>query len=230
MRKQLLKILEKSYLPSFVVSFVYFFWGCRIKASKKNVFSFNYSTLINCARKCLGTSNSLTVSKDSFIENSSVTIHGCDNLIVIGKDVYINHLEIIIEGNNNSVFIGNGFFVCGNTRLYVVDGSSLRIGDQCMLSDNIEIRTTDNHGIYDLSSGERINEEKDINIGNHVWIGMGATVLKGVNIADGCIVGAKSLITHSIEQENCCVVGDNRIIKHNVCWTMERKERFSRIV
>ena len=98
----------------------------------------------------------------------------------------------------------------------------MTFGNGCMLSDNIEIRTTDNHAIYDIESGERINPEQDINIGEHVWIGMGATILKGVSIADGCIIGAKSIITKSIDENNCCVVGYSKIVRRNVKWTMPR--------
>ena len=132
-------------------------------------------------------------------------------------------LGIVIGGDNNTVIIGDNFFVYGKTKLYIVDGTDLIFGNDCMLSDNIEIRTTDNHGIFDIDTGNRINYEKNIHIGNHVWIGMRATILKGVNIPDGCIIGACSIISKSVELPNCCVVGTNVVAKRNVCWTMERK-------
>ncbi|MGK9369486.1 hypothetical protein ACSSWA_11350 [Melioribacter sp. Ez-97] len=37
-----------------------------------------------------------------------------------------------------------------------------------------------------------MNEDKPIQIGNHVWIGCWSVLLKGTYIADGCIVGAGS--------------------------------------
>ena len=44
-------------------------------------------------------------------------------------------------------------------------------------------------------------------IGNDVWIGAQATILKGVEIADGAVVGAGSVVTKSVPP-NAIVVGN----------------------
>jgi acetyltransferase-like isoleucine patch superfamily enzyme len=38
----------------------------------------------------------------------------------------------------------------------------------------------------------------DIEVGNDVWIGYGATILSGVRIGDGAIVGANATVTHNV--------------------------------
>lgn len=61
-------------------------------------------------------------------------------------------------------------FLFGNTRVYCVQGSKVNIDEGCMLSDQIEIRTTDNHSIIDKISGKRINFEEDVILHKHVWL------------------------------------------------------------
>ena len=42
-------------------------------------------------------------------------------------------------------------------------------------------------------------DEKNIEIGNDVWIGYGVQIMPGVKIADGCVIGAGAVVTKSTE-------------------------------
>ena len=53
---------------------------------------------------------------------------------------------------------------------------------------------------------EQGNIEKDITIGNNVWIGYGAQILPGIKIGDNVIVGAGAVVTKNVEN-NSVVVG-----------------------
>ena len=57
------------------------------------------------------------------------------------------------------------------------------IGEDVKISENVMIRDSDDHQI-DRKGYEK---SKPICIGNHVWIGMGAIILKGVNVGDGAV-------------------------------------------
>ena len=46
---------------------------------------------------------------------------------------------------------------------------------------------TDLHYIYD-EFGKQMNTEKDIHIGNDVWIGIGSIIKRGIKIGDGVII------------------------------------------
>jgi acetyltransferase-like isoleucine patch superfamily enzyme len=41
--------------------------------------------------------------------------------------------------------------------------------------------------------------EKEIIIGNDVWIGQDAFILPGANIGDGAVIGARALVSKSVE-------------------------------
>ena len=49
--------------------------------------------------------------------------------------------------------------------------------------------------------------EKNIIIGNDVWIGGNSVVTAGVSIADGIIVAAGSVVTKSFKEKNIIIGG-----------------------
>ena len=56
-------------------------------------------------------------------------------------------------------------------------------------------------------------------IGNHVWIGMNVTILKGVRIGDGAIVAAGAVVTKDVP-ENTLVGGvPARVLKTDISWS-----------
>jgi acetyltransferase-like isoleucine patch superfamily enzyme len=74
------------------------------------------------------------------------------------------------------------------------------------------------HPIIDLESKQRINYGRSIEIGDHVWIGAQAQILKGAKIGSGSIIGTRAVVTGAIP-ENCIAVGvPAKVIRHNVSW------------
>ena len=124
-----------------------------------------------------------------------------------------------LDGDNIEITIGeNTSFVYTNHLCAQENGTRIIIGDNCMLSNNIIIRTSDSHPIFNQTTGERINHAKDVIIGNNVWIAAHATIMKGVHIGDGSIVGFGSVVTKDVA-ENTLVAGiPAREVKKNVCW------------
>lgn len=171
-----------------------------------------------------GKGNTIKIEDETTCENSNISIYGSNNNVIIGKNSYVNGLNILIEGNENKIVLGDGLFVMGNTKICVVDGGSVTLGKNCMLSENIEIRATDSHSILDSYTNKRINYEKPIILGEHVWLGTGVTLLKGTEIADGCIVGACSLLAgKKYDENNSIIVGNpGKVVKRNVKWLMPR--------
>lgn len=98
---------------------------------------------------------------------------------------------------------------------------SIAVGEDCMFSNNIIVRTSDSHPIYDSTTNERLNPAASVQIGNHVWIAPSSVVMKGANIGDGVIVGSHTMVNKKVSA-NVLVVGmPMRVIKENVYWTRE---------
>ena len=168
-----------------------------------------------------------------------ITINGNNNRIVIGKNTIV-HCSITITGNNCDVIIGdNSTFRSGSIviegdkcryRQGVLSGirearfviqennSKIHIGDDCMLSHNIVVRTSDSHSILDLN-GNRINPAKSVFIGNHVWIAEAAIILKGVHIGNNSIIGYGSICTKDIPSNSIATGVPAKVVKENVNWS-----------
>ena len=59
---------------------------------------------------------------------------------------------------------------------------------------------------------------KPIKIGNHVWIGQRATVLKGVTIGDGAVIAAGSIVTRDVPPHSLVGGIPAKVLKENVEW------------
>ena len=109
---------------------------------------------------------------------------------------YVQGIKMILPMAESTTFMAGKNFLCRGIEL-LMHGSPFRtvkIGDNCMLSDNITIFPSDDHAIYDENHNV-INHDQDITIGNKVWIGMGAIILKGSNVPDNSVIGFRSVYT-----------------------------------
>lgn len=88
------------------------------------------------------------------------------------------------------------------------------IGDDCLISYCVHLRTG-MHNYIDADKHIRLQDgtEKDIIIGNDVWIGFGAQVMHGVTVADGCVIGAGAVVTHDTEPYGVYAGVPARLIK-----------------
>jgi len=103
--------------------------------------------------------------------------------------------------------------------------TNIKIGNNCMFAGNVTLYCTDAHPIFDKDSGRVLNKVDDINIGNHVWLGMNSTVLKNSTIPDGSIVGWGSVFSGRKTKSNCIYAGNPvKCIKENIDWSANGNE------
>lgn len=115
---------------------------------------------------------------------------------------------------NACLKIGRGYI---NTGGAIACAHSITIGNDVYIGRNTYITDSDHHAFLN-DQGEQLNSPKPVNIGNHVLIGYGAVVLKGVTIGDGAVVAAGSVVTRDVPA-GCLVAGiPARIIKEKVIW------------
>ncbi len=100
----------------------------------------------------------------------------------------------------------------------IVCAKEICFGDDCLLSWDILVMDTDEHPLYNKEH-KRINPDKPILVGNHVWIGCKCVLLKGAVIPDDTVVAAGTLLTSAISGEQQ-VIGGNppSVLKRDVRW------------
>lgn len=114
----------------------------------------------------------------------------------IGKNTLFTHRVEFINPYNITIgdnsYINGGMIVAGRN-------SSINIGNNCLISYNVHIRTTShNHQRKDMLIREQGEFEADINIKDNVWIGFGVQILPGVSIGENSIIGAGAVVTKSL--------------------------------
>lgn len=107
--------------------------------------------------------------------------------------------------------LGSGYV---NSNSSIACFSHIKIGHDVAIAENVTIRDSDNHSMVNLTHVKT----QPITIGNHVWIGMNAVILKGVNIGDGAVIAAGAIVNKDVPAKALVGGIPARIIKENVEW------------
>ncbi|MFS2346010.1 acyltransferase [Bacteroides xylanisolvens] len=138
--------------------------------------------------------------------------------------IRIKKAQLNIKGDFR-IYPGGTLFIRDNAKCTIGSGymnvdsriqcfQQITIGEDVAISERVTIRDSDNHQIVNYPH----QMSAPILIGNHVWIGMGAMILKGVTIGDGAIIGAGSIVTHDIPAKALAVGCPAKVIRTNVEW------------
>lgn len=195
--------------------------------------------------KVKGRNNSIEISKGvSWVDLArlSIKVHGDGNKIVLGKIGVKGRLYLSIGGRGNDMRLDDGVRVIETVRIEMTkgavgaavhigegttlrgvimrsfdSGSKLTIGRDCMFSYCVLLQNTDEH-LIESESGKR-NLSNGLSIGDHVWCGIGATVMKNSVIGSGSIVAAKAVVAGRFPEE-CVVLAGNpaHIAKTGIRW------------
>ena len=169
-----------------------------------------------------GKDNSVAIGEGVALNRCAFRFYGNCNKVIICKGCKLNDVTFWIEDDGNEIMLGAGTTIHGKTEIACIEGTSVTVGDDCMFSSNISMRTGDSHSVVDLN-GKRINPSRNIRIGNHVWIGQDVFIGKGAEIADNSILGAGSVVTRRFDESNVAIAGNPAIvIKEKVNWKRER--------
>lgn len=183
--------------------------------------------------------NNNVIDNRSGQENVTITVTGRNNRVILEPIAKLISLNIEVRGDSNFVHIKQTPRI-GSLRMIVRDrskviigkyttfeqayllaeyGSGISIGEDCMVSFQVDMRTSDAHGIYELESGERLNPPMDIVIGNHVWIGQAAMIAKGTHVGDHSVIGFRAHTQKiDIPPNSICAGVPARVVRSGVIW------------
>lgn len=137
--------------------------------------------------------------------------------VFVARNAQIGHStsiekNCIIDGQST---IGKYTFVGPFTTI-----TKTNIGNYCSIASFVKIGHGE-HSLHRISTSTQFSSspyeeltQKPCNIGNDVWIGTDAVILRGVTIGDGAVVGANSVVTKNIPPFAVVVGSPARIIKY----------------
>ena len=162
----------------------------------------------------------IEVPESSYIQ--SLTVRRGKAKIVVGENVaWRGHIIV----GNGEIYIGDGTIARGVD--IITANSKVCVGKECLLSWDVKIMATDSHPIYDLNSGERINMDEDIIIGDRVWVSRNVSIMKGVEIGNDSVIALGSIVTKSAPK-NVLIAGiPAKVRRENIFWsnkTLSKKE------
>jgi acetyltransferase-like isoleucine patch superfamily enzyme len=101
----------------------------------------------------------------------------CGENIHLGNNSHINQYCCIWASKNSKIVLGDNLLMGPGVKMFSSNHSS-QIGEPMNIQPYVE---------------------KDIIIGNDVWLGANAVIVAGVTIGDGAIVAAGSVVTKNVE-------------------------------
>ena len=158
------------------------FWGAQVKISREAKLIIDDDVLINNYGYPRGNRNSF------FIINKNARVH----LYNKAEIAYDNTFSVA----SNAELIAGHFFT--GVGANIICKHKMTIGNNVMFGRDVCVFDSDYHDIYD-SESNKINPDKEVIIGDNVWIGARSMVLKGSIIHDGAIVGANSSVAGIVE-------------------------------
>lgn len=169
-----------------------------------------------------GGSNLLEFGDKCQLSHCRFVIKGSHNKVIVGSDCRLSGVTFWIQDNNNTIIIGNKTSMGHGTELAALEGTRIDIGEDCMLSNRIQIRTSDSHSIID-EKNVRINHARDVVIEDHCWIGMECLIMKGALLRRNSVLGARSVLTSSSYNAGCVLAGaPAKVVRENINWDRKR--------
>ena len=75
----------------------------------------------------------------------------------------------------------------------------ISIGRECVIADRVMMIDFD-HGMVEVERPIRLQGiyKRDVRVGNNVWIGYGACILRGVTVGDNAVIGTNAVVTRDV--------------------------------
>lgn len=117
---------------------------------------------------------------------------GKKSQVSLGKET-VSRFGLFLRVEGGTLSIGDKCFF--NTHVSITCLESITIGDRCQIANNVVIVDQD----HDYQAGWGTYRTAPITIGNDVWIGANAVILKGSIIGDGAVIAAGSVVKGEVE-------------------------------
>ena len=201
----------------------------------KNGKEFRNKSVKGLEIKIKGNNNAVKIHLPLKFKNSKIIIKGDNNSFeILHSSKFIHNTNFLLDqrANNRQVFIDEDFLCAGANIITALNESTLNVGRSCMISYDVHIRNHDGHTIYDKTTKEVIDKSFDksnrnMKIGDNVWIGFRSMITRNLTISDWVIVGAGSILSKPIKESNVIYAGiPAKKVRKNIKWSHDNVDNF----
>lgn len=156
-----------------------------------------------------GDNNTIKIDSPYWFDNLNITVTGKNNSIILqaGSAIKNTYIGLNMQMDNIRVQIGKNFRCKGANISASGDYNEIIIGDNCEFDSEIYLATQDGHTIYDIESREVMNNAERIVIGDDVYLGYKAMVMKNVTLGNHITVMPCSVVSKSFSEDNLQIAG-----------------------
>jgi acetyltransferase-like isoleucine patch superfamily enzyme len=105
------------------------------------------------------------------------------------------------RGAESRVAIGDRTH-CNNGVTIISEATEVSIGSDCFLGPMVQIYDSDFHAVEPERRSAEPPLRAPVRIGDHVFIGASAIILKGVRVGDGSVIGAGAVVTRDVPERS----------------------------
>jgi acetyltransferase-like isoleucine patch superfamily enzyme len=170
-----------------------------------NMLSFKYARLIvRMLRRKLFLGKRLKLDGIAFIGPGVVLQVGKGARLELGRWSWVGH-GTKLRAHEGLVSIGAKTVMGQECTISAFQ--HVKIGRECVIADRVMFIDFD-HGMVEVERPIRMQGiyKRDVNVGNNVWIGYGACILRGVTVGDNAVIGTNSVVTKDVPA-NAVVAG-----------------------
>ena len=121
-------------------------------------------------------------------------------------------IELPFRANWGGHHVHFGDHVYANFNLTLVDDGNIFVGSGVLFGPNVTVATA-NHPIDPVLRSRGLQYNRDVHIGDNVWIGAGAVIVPGVRIGDNSVIGAGSVVTRDIPAATVAAGNPCRVLR-----------------
>ena len=151
-----------------------------LRATRPNL-TFEANVKIDWKTRILIGKNKLIIGENSTLRSRSANYHAG---MPFGSCILIDIFGAIVKIGKN----------CRINGTYIHSQESISIGNNCVIASGVNIIDSNGHRVNSTDRTIGRDKPEAITIGNNVWIGLNATILKGTTIGFNSIVTTGSVV------------------------------------
>lgn len=158
----------------------------------------------------------LTSCGESFLaRNHRMISKDAESEIHIGNRVILDRAVKLWLSRGARLYIGDNSYLANGSM--VLSQREVRIGKGCSISWHVLIMDSSSYAVGYPDEEPQIRVGPVV-IGDHVWIGCRAVILKGVSVGDGAVIANNAVVTRDVPAGAMVAGNPARVVREGVVW------------